>query len=139
MFPSTASNPLPLNPRAGARAQVRDSDTVEVLRRRVARERRFELAELTVVFAGRRLDDGLTLSDYNVRHDSCVHVQARKGVQGGERGSWGVYMPRRLCPRAGGRTRADPTSSGTVASVPPTSAAARPPRPHACLREREVT
>ena len=69
---------------------MRDSDTVEALRRRVARERRFELAELTVVFAGRRLDDGLTLSDYNVRHDSCVHVQARKGVPGAERGCAGI-------------------------------------------------
>ena len=43
----------------------------------MGRERGLEEGELTVVFAGRRLDDALTLSDYNVRSESCLHIQAR--------------------------------------------------------------
>ena len=45
------------------------------LRRRVGRERGFDEGELTAVFSGRRLDDGLTLSDYNIRTESCVLMQ----------------------------------------------------------------
>ena len=79
---------------------MRDSETVGGVRRRVGRERGLEEGELTVVFAGRRLDDALTLSDYNVRSESCLHIQARPAPARA-----GASVPARACARAGACVR----------------------------------
>ena len=58
--------------------EVDPADSIEMVKQKIQNKEGIPLDQQHLVFAGKQLEDNYTLSDYNVRHKSTLHLAFRK-------------------------------------------------------------
>jgi hypothetical protein len=53
-------------------------DSVENVQTRIAEQEGAAFDEIRLIFAGKTIEDGRTLADYNVQRESTIHVVPRR-------------------------------------------------------------